>query len=78
MFYKDRETLLEVLTKMQREHCQYDMFSFDPSRNPPDFCDCKYGYNKRGEQTGCPELRCIVQLLSNITDDEFYDIMDRS
>lgn len=33
---------------------------------------------RHGEQTGCPELRTAMVLLSKMTPDEFTAIMDRS
>lgn len=81
MFIRGRSEILKVVSDIQRSHCCYDM-GF--SEKPPSFCDCKYGfsleYHKKGrlgEQTGCPELRCVAALLSNMTDEEYDSIMSR-
>ncbi len=34
-------------------------------------CDCKYGADGKGEQTGCPELRELGVVLSRITDEHW-------
>ena len=31
------------------------------------YCDCKYGASREGEETGCPELRSAIWLLSHPT-----------
>jgi len=70
---------------MQRECCSYDSFGVVHSSRvdpPPMMCDCKYGYKEksqacRSEQTGCPKFRMVVALLNNMTDDEFYQILNR-
>lgn len=82
MFVKDRESVKNVLHIIQRQHCSYDMMSVGAiSAEPPSMCDCKYGYvaerKGRGEKTGCPELRCVVELLSLMTDDEYNTIIAR-
>ncbi len=79
MFVQDRKALIETLTKMQRHACCYDMFRYKEDATPARFCDCKYGMNgeERGEQTGCPELRCIVLLLQSMTDNQFAKIMHK-
>jgi hypothetical protein len=48
-------------------------------------CDCKYGYKGTerkggpvGEQNGCPELRTVEFLLSQMTQDEFEVIIGRN
>lgn len=79
MFIKERVDILEVLKKVQRKHCCYDLFGYmtEPTEPPP-VCDCKYGYtgkHERGEATGCPELRCVVEILTLMTDDEYSKIM---
>jgi len=74
MFIRGRKYLLQVITRMQRQRCVYDMMLL---AEPPKFCDCKYGYDESGEQTGCPELRCVSELLKLITDEEYTKIMAR-
>jgi len=83
MFALDRESIKKALHIMQRQHCSYDMMSVraDTRDAPPPMCDCKYGYGvdveRFGEKTGCPELRCAVELLSLMTDDEYNSIIKR-
>ena len=77
MFIKGRGEIREVIHLLQRTHCCYDM---TVAGTPPPICDCKYGYSGKGgygEDTGCPELRCVVELLSLMTDDEYEKIMAR-
>ena len=72
MFGISRNKLIENLHKMQRHACCYDM---GHPFNPPPTCDCKYGYDpKDSEQTGCPELRTVVALLSAMDDEQFYTL----
>jgi len=61
MFTRDRDTLLEAITRMQKKACGYN--------STP--CDCKYGASGAGEQTGCPELRNVILLLQNMTDGQY-------
>jgi len=79
MFIKDRDYLKGVLHNIQRKHCSYDGASIGIGGDPPPYCDCKYGYDlvPFGEKTGCPELRCIVELLALMTDKEYIKIMRR-
>jgi len=78
MFIDNRENLRKNIELIQRRMCSYDNFSFDPECEPPRFCDCKYGASGRGEQTGCPELRCMLVLLENMTDEEFSELVNRA
>jgi hypothetical protein len=79
MFFRDREEVAKTLEELRFDLCCY------MSRN---FCDCKYGYQQmgdkfhpgyvnHGEQTGCPELRSMVALLSFMTDEEYNTILTR-
>ena len=83
MFFTEREKVRKVAEILQRQSCAYDMAFFqggDCKHKPPQICDCKYGYaggKTMGEQTGCPELRCVVHLLSVITDEEYDSFMSR-
>ena len=82
MFVGDRESVKKVLHIIQRHHCSYDMMSVGFTNvEPPSMCDCKYGYvaerEGSGEKTGCPELRCVVELLTLMTDDEYNNILSR-
>ena len=76
----DRKLMSELVIKLQRQHCDYDMFRIKPNATPPSFCDCKYGFDgkKNGEQNGCPELRELSYLLSMMTDVEYKEIMSRT
>lgn len=84
-FYHDRKEIFNAIYIMRREKCCYDSsFALNGIDGiEPSTCDCKYGYpgqkiNGIGEQTGCPELRCVEDLLKNITDKEYEKIMYRS
>lgn len=44
MFYGEKDEVRSALHTMQRAVCCYDMLG---SKNPPEFCDCKYGYDER-------------------------------
>lgn len=82
MFITDRESVKEVIRILQRKHCVYDGYGFtNGDSNPPPFCDCKFGMTKNshshGEKNGCPELRCVVELLEAMTDEEFTKILKR-
>lgn len=41
-------------------------------------CDCKYGASMQGEQTGCPEIRDVIDFFENMTDTEYKKILKRS
>ena len=79
MFIISKDSLLEVIHKMQRKSCGYDMYSCNKDSKQPSFCDCKFGFDDKqyGEQTGCPELRCVLELLTLITYKEYEEIMSR-
>jgi len=78
MFIDSRKNLRTNAEMIQRRLCSYDGFSgHDLTAKKPSICDCKYGANGHGEKTGCPELRCILILLENMTDEEFNDIVNR-
>lgn len=72
-----REFIAETLEKLRYDICCY------MSHN---FCDCKFGYpgghklqvSQAGEQTGCPELRVVLALLRNMTDEEYGRILSRT
>jgi len=78
MFVLKKDQLLESITRFQRSVCCYGWFIEDETAPPP-MCDCKYGAMRlspaSGEKTGCPELRCIVELLSGLTDKQYSEIM---
>jgi hypothetical protein len=76
MFYGDKNQVRNSLHLLQRKVCEYDMMM---RGTPPSFCDCKYGYNstRRSEQTCCPELRTVVELLDKMTQKEYNTILER-
>jgi hypothetical protein len=73
MFYPPRQQLLKTLKEMQRKQCCY-------IGHP---CDCKYGATDMleghwgGEQTGCPELSCCIQILTLLTDKQYEKLMKK-
>ena len=79
MFIINRKEIRDTLHRMQRQHCAYRVISISPSTKPPLFCDCKYGYSGQvySENTGCPELRSVVELLTVMTDDEYAELVTR-
>lgn len=82
MFITTKEKLQEFVYRTQRNFCQYDSFSHGvKDSKPPSFCDCKYGAelpnDGPSEQTGCPELRCVSEILKHMTYEEYTMIMRR-
>jgi hypothetical protein len=79
MFGYDKNTILESLKGLRFDLCSYLGST----------CDCKFGYKSSGkklgmhsmfdsgEQTGCPELYVVIDLLSQMTDAEFEEILIR-
>jgi len=71
MFTRNREDLIPTLEFMRERCCVY--------RGPT--CDCKYGHNEKsrshGEDNGCPELRNVITLLKNMTDEEYNEVIAR-
>lgn len=64
MFFQTRETMLESLRRMGSACCGYDIDGSWPKNR----CDCKFGAgafkkNGGGEQTGCPELRSVYEVI---------------
>jgi len=81
MFYGEKDKVRKSLHEMQRNVCVYDGFF---SEEPPNFCDCKYGYTasltedlRWSERNGCPELRTVVELLDKMTEEEYNAILSR-
>ena len=69
-FVRDRGHLLKFLDGLQKSTCVYS----GPT------CDCKYGRDPlgrehQGERTGCPEVRMMLMLVRQLTDDEFSELM---
>jgi len=84
MFIKDKNHLKGFLHRTQRSFCGYDPYGIVVQGTitpPPSFCDCKYGATLPNlgptEKNGCPELRCMVELLSLMTEEEYATIMER-
>ena len=69
MFVSSRTPVYEALQKLLKNICSY---------GGGKVCDCKYGFSSKGEQTGCPELRCALEVLRLITDEEYENIITRS
>ncbi len=71
MFTKNQ--LIESLEVIRRSICSYMGFH----------CDCKYGIDEKalrshvGERTGCPELRFTMDLLTELIEDEFDELVKR-
>lgn len=69
-----REKLLENLEKIRASLCCY--------ANSEKFCDCKYNpefsRSRRGEHTGCPEVRKVIRLLELIPEDEFAALLKKA
>ncbi len=76
MFFAKREYLIEHFTAKQRLACEYDRGYGEPPR----FCDCKYSLREcvsSSEMNGCPELRCIVEILKGLSDRQFNQIVKK-
>lgn len=54
MFGVEHDVLIENLEKLRRRLCAY---------GGGGRCDCKFGANGAGEQTGCPEVAQAIKLL---------------
>jgi hypothetical protein len=76
MFSKNKGFIVKGLRAVQKNLCRY--FG--------DTCDCKYGaedlkpFGTRswGEQTGCPEVRTAIAILSVMTDEEYDALAKRA
>ena len=75
MFFGDKDEVLESIKVARKNACHY-MGST---------CDCKYGGpvdrfsdEREGERTGCPELRTLIVLLEQMTEEEYDNILKRS
>jgi len=64
----DKKEVLEGIKTLQKKVCAY---------RSETRCDCKYGIDKDKElstgreKSGCPELRVVMILLANMTDEEY-------
>ncbi len=75
-FGTDRSEVILAIARLGDKSCCYAGGSWLDRR-----CDCKYGGPSRSpntENTGCPELRNAYQLLMNMTDEEYVEILSRS
>jgi hypothetical protein len=72
MFCGKKQDIEKVIEFIRKDICCY----------MGNHCDCKYGYNGKkdygSEQTGCPELRTILELLKNMSEYEYNEILSRS
>ena len=59
MFGLDDDVLLENLETLRSSLCCY--------RGPT--CDCKFGASRKGEQTGCPEIRQAIAYIAGQRDE---------
>lgn len=78
MFFAKRADVAAVLAKIVGHACAY---TFDPSK-PAKFCDCKYGGTnvmaKSETGSGCPELRCAIEVLNAMKDWEYARMVKRA
>jgi hypothetical protein len=73
----DKERLLEALEQHRKNVCHY----MGPT------CDCKYGgpgnkFDKddkrnRGEMTGCPELRTVIEIVNALSEEEIGKLLSK-
>lgn len=76
LYCSQKKQIIEVLEKLRKHKvCAY----------VGDRCDCKFGGeglgpNKwnSGESNGCPELRQAIEILSELTDDEYNKLIGRN
>lgn len=71
MFVENRIDTMRGLARLGARLCGYSLG--DPDGWMAGRCDCKYGadLSKSSEQTGCPEVRCMVLLLDSMTDEQW-------
>lgn len=74
MFCGKKEDVKRVVEIIRKERCCY---------GGGGYCDCKYGYEGNGEkswseETGCPELMTVVELLSGMTEEEYNIVLSRN
>lgn len=71
MFTINQLDLIKNIKSLRERICVYS--------NSEKRCDCKYGItkNRRGE-SGCPELRQVIEILEHITDQELENIYARA
>ncbi len=69
MFITDREGMLAALEILGAHSCCYSSTGRGWANS---FCDCKYGLDAGtragGEQTGCPELRLLFEIIGNLSE----------
>ena len=67
MFIRSKQEIIEGLENLRKAICGY-------GPNAPT-CDCKYGGSRiaHSEQTGCPEVRVAIGVLTQLSDIEYYN-----
>jgi hypothetical protein len=73
MFGVTRYALIAGLERSRRHICCYGTRA--------ERCDCKYGGGepKAGdEKSGCPEMRSVILLLQNMTDEQYMELCKRA
>lgn len=60
MFGQPDDELIANLERLRSNLCAYF---------PGDRCDCKFGASRKGEQTGCPEIRQAIAIISGQRDE---------
>ena len=63
MFGISQDQLIENLEKLQKKSCGYTGGK----------CDCKFGAEKTGEQTGCPEISQCIAMIKGMDRDSYRD-----
>jgi hypothetical protein len=64
----NRKALVVALERVRKAVCQYSGSK----------CDCKYGASISGEETGCPELRDVIDFLNTMTETEYKKVWKRA
>lgn len=70
MFWTRKKNLEENLEKIRKSLCCYR----------GSVCDCKYGASgdpHYSEQTGCPELRLVIEIINEMKDGEYSSFAKR-
>ena len=72
----NKEELLKSLEQHRKNICLY---------MSPNYCDCKYGgpgdkYDEddrrnRGEQSGCPELRTVMEIIRALSEEQIEELL---
>lgn len=80
-FGRDRVRMVDAVGNIGARLCQYTHYDRDDlpgsrRRWRDGRCDCKYGANGVGEQTGCPELRNLLAMLEQYSDEEWQTLVN--